>query len=430
MQYIRPLLLVLLSLFSMVAVAQTTIRTVHETKKGETLMSICEYYNVSLDDLVSVNPELKAKPKKKLKRGYLVNIPECKSNKVVVKDTFSVAVVLPLTVSGMESERCLEFYRGFLIAANQEREKGQVIQITAIEEPAAKSSFSTAVSALQQVNPDVIVGPLYPMHFEAMSEYAQSQKIKTIIPFSSKVKEVDSNPYLYLLHAPLAKFQEDSYQLYRKNFKNRRCVIIRTKDATNADVVNYWLDKSTTQNNEVYTLSQGFTREDFSHALSTSIPNVIVIDGSEKSNVLPILKQIHEYTAGAKHPKFSVIGHNEWQEFSMEHVDLLNSLDTYILAQDFYDAHDKQVIEFEDTYHKWFKKYPLMLHPRMGELGYDMGLYLFTASIGDSKVDRKGNAIDYLQSNLSFKKLSRGGYVNSSVMFLHFESGNTPEILE
>lgn len=430
MQCIRPLIIVIFSLFSMVAVAQTSIRTVHETQKGETLLSISEYYSVSLDDLIAVNPELKAKPKKKLKSGYLINIPERKSNKAVVKDTFSVAVVLPLTVAGKESERCLEFYRGLLMAADQQRENGQIVKVTAIEEPAAKSDFSAAVTALQQVKPDVIVGPLYPTHFDAVSEFAQSQKVKTIIPFSSKVKDVDNNPYLYLLNTPLAKLQEDSYQLFRKNFKGRRCVLIRTQDGTNAAVVNYLLDKMTSQNSEVHTLSQGFTRDDFMHALSSSIPNVIVLDGSDKANVVPILKQIHEFTGGAKDYKLSVIGHNEWQEFSMEHCDLLNSLDTYVLANDFYDAHDKQVIAFEDTYHKWFKTYPLMLHPRMGELGYDTGLYLFTASVGDSKVDRKGNAIDYLQSQLSFEKLSRGGYVNSCIMFLHFESGNTPEILE
>lgn len=432
MQLIRPILLVLLAFFASSAVAQNAIRTVHEAKKGETLNSLSEYYSVTVEALLSVNPEMSSNPKKKIKRGYLVNIPERNGGyyPAASQDTFCLAVVLPLSASGKEGERCLEYYRGLLMAVDKVRQDGRSVKVVAIDEPGVKKGITEVVSKLNDLNPDAIVGPLYPSHFQPISAVSQSKNIKTIVPFSSKVKEVETNPNLHLLNTPLSVVQEVSYNLLSSKFRGRRCVIIRTNDASDADVVNYWMDRLWKQNYEVHTLSQGFNRQDLTSALSISKPNVIILDGSNKDNVLAILNKIHEYTNGGKNNRISVVGHNTWQMFSMEYDELFCSLDTYVLAQDYYNAHNKQVIDFEEEYFEWFKTYPLMLHPRMGELGYDTGLYLFTASEGDSQVDHKGKRIDYLQSNLKFKKLVNGGYVNSSVIFLHFNSSSTPDIVE
>ena len=432
MQLIRPILLILLTFFTSTVIAQNVIRTVHEAKKGETLNSLSEYYSVTVDALLSVNPEMSSNPKKKIKRGYLVNIPEriFGDYSVVSKDTFCLAVVLPLSASGKEGERCLEYYRGLLMAVDKVRQNGRCIKVVAIDEPGVKKGISEVVSKLNNLNPDAIVGPLYPSHFQPISAVSQSKNIQTIVPFSSKVKEVETNPNLYLLNTPLSVVQEVSYSLFCSKFRGRRCVIIRTNDASDADVVNYWVNRLWQQNYEVHTLSQGFSRQELMSALSISKPNVIILDGSNKDDVLTILNKVHEYTNGGKNNRISVVGHNAWQLFSMEYDELFCTLDTYVLAQDYYNAHSKQVIDFEEKYYEWFKKYPLMLHPRMGELGYDTGLYLFTASEGDAQVDHKGKRIEYLQSNLKFKKLVNGGYVNSSVIFLHFDSSNIPDIVE
>ena len=433
MQYIRTILLLFLTVFATSLIAQTRIQSVHQVVKGETLHSLSEKYGVTIADLLSVNPEMSAKPNKKIKKGYLVNIPERKTNRpdsLVSQDTFCVAVVLPLTTAGKEGERCLEFYRGLLMAADKERENGRVVKVVAIDEPGVKQGVSEVVNALLEIKPSAIVGPLYPQHFSAMSEVAKSLSVQLIVPFSSKVKEVETNSNIHLLNAPTAVVQELSWRLFDSLFGKKRCVVIKTKDATDAEVVNHWVSNLKNKGREVKTLSSNFTQQDLLNALHPNQSNVIVLDGSNQENVLSILNKVREYTNDATTHSISVVGHNAWQTFTMEHHKLLGLLDTHILSQDYYNAHSKQVIAFEEAYHQWFKHYPLQLHPRMGELGYDTGLYLFNAQRENSLKDASGKDINYLQSILKFQKLGYGGYVNASMMFLRFGSSSTPDIIE
>ena len=430
MQYIRSFLLLFVTLFTTAVIAQVQISSVHQAQKGETLSSLSAQYGLTIEEILSVNPEMSPKPNKKIKKGYLVNIPGRKEVVLTQQDTFCLAVVLPLSSTGKEGERCLEYYRGLLMAADKVRENGRVIKIVAIDEPGAKKNIEDVVDNLYAINPDAIVGPLYPQHFQAMSTLSLSLDVKLLVPFSSKVSEVEFNPNIYLLNAPAVVVQENSFQLLNNVFKNRRFVIVRTNDASDRDVVNYWNDKLLMQRGDVKYLSQNFNQEDLFGALSLYQSNVILLDGSNQENVLNILKKVREYTDEATTHSISVVGHNAWQTFSMEQHELLGALDTHILSQNYYNAFNKQVIDFEEAYSHWFKEYPLPLHPRMGELGYDTGLYLFTADKGNSLKDMSGNAMNYLQSKLKFQRFGYGGYVNTSLMFLRYGSGNIPDVIE
>ena len=189
---IRIGLLLLFALCGEFATAQTRIGSVHQVEKGETLYSLSRRYGVTVEALLSVNPEISSQPNKKIKRGYLINIPEAVP--VQVADTFKMAVVLPFSAEGKEGERSIEFYRGLLMAADAERENGRCVNIVAIDEPQVKDNLTDVVNALSQQKFDALVGPLYPTHFQAITNYANAYRVKNIIPFSSKVKQVVHMP--------------------------------------------------------------------------------------------------------------------------------------------------------------------------------------------------------------------------------------------
>jgi hypothetical protein len=157
---------------------------------------------------------------------------------------------------------------------------------------------------------------------------------------------------------------------------------------------------------------------------------VVIVDGSNQNVVLGVAQKLQNFQTSYGQYKFSVVGHGAWQQFSMEYSELLSALDTYILATDFYNAYSKAVIDFEEQYFNWFKEYPLLLHPRMGELGYDTGLYIFSANEQNSLVNQQGKTIDYLQSKLKFKRLGIGGYTNTSMMFIHYTPNHKVELIE
>ena len=165
MQYLRTLILIFGALYVSFVTAQTRIRLVHEVEKGETLNTISQRYNVSVAEVVALNPDISSNPDKKLKRGYLINIHESKSVQVVSRDTFKLAVVLPFSADGKEGERSVEYYRGLLMAIDAERQKGRCFSVTAIDEPSVKEGMTEAIATLTADAPHAIVGPLYPTHF-------------------------------------------------------------------------------------------------------------------------------------------------------------------------------------------------------------------------------------------------------------------------
>lgn len=430
MQHIRIFLFLVASIFATVAVSQTRIRTVHEAKKGETLSSISQQYGVSVEALAGANPEISSQPDKKIKRGYLINIPESVAAVVATRDTFCVAVVLPFTAEGKEGERSIEYYRGLLMAAEKERETGRCLKFVAIDEPGVKQGVAEVVTQLTQITPNVVVGPLYPSHFQAVSTYANAYRVKNIIPFSSKVKQVETNPYVYLLNTPEALQHSNSFELFHSKFSGSRVIVIRTTDSSESHLVNYWMDQMLKGAYEVQTLPESFTPSDLQQAMSAQKRNVVIVDGSNQNVVLGVVQKLQNFQTSYGQYKFSVVGHGAWQQFSMEYSELLSALDTYILATDFYNAYSKAVIDFEEQYFNWFKEYPLLLHPRMGELGYDTGLYIFSANEQNSLVNQQGKTIDYLQSKLKFKRLGIGGYTNTSMMFIHYTPNHKVELIE
>ena len=73
---LRYFVLLLLLAFTVDSVAQGTneIRATHKVKRKETIFGIARMYDLTIEDLIRVNPEMK-EPGYELKKGYYINIP-------------------------------------------------------------------------------------------------------------------------------------------------------------------------------------------------------------------------------------------------------------------------------------------------------------------------------------------------------------------
>ena len=157
---------------------------------------------------------------------------------------------------------------------------------------------------------------------------------------------------------------------------------------------------------------------------------MLLLDGTNSQQVLNILKKVNSFAEQLNGYQLAMVGYSEWQQFSMEYNDLLCSLNTYLLTQDFYNAYDKNVISFEEKYYTFFKEYPLLINPRMGELGYDTGCYIFTLNGMLQNYDNKSYNVKSLQSKIKFEKVGAGGFINSNLMFIHYAPNYKIELIE
>lgn len=406
---------------------------VHEVSKGETLYSLSRHYGVTIDTILKANSELKNNKNYKLKTGHLLNIPHATLEKEVKAiDTIRLSVILPFNGNAKITNRVIEYYRGLLTATYAAKESGYNVEISTFDEPKQSESILPILNQIKDMNPDFIVGPLYPTHFSEISNHALSYRQRVLIPFSSKVDGVHDNPYLYLLNTPDDLTKKNTIKLFDSTFKNSRLVLVRTQKANQLETSNLIMEHCLNNKYEVQTLPSIFFSEDLKRVFSTECRNVVIMDGSDKSEVATTLMTLSKFKENNPDYQVCIIGHSDWQLFSMEESSLLSAADTYILAPDYYNAYDKGVINFEEQYYKWFNTYPAIYHPRMGELGYDSGLFMLNAiALYGDKFDSQPVGAHYLQTNLKFKQISsHGGYANVGLLFIHYTNDQKIECIE
>ena len=206
----------------------------YKAKKKETAYGIAKANNITVDELIEANPEMKQEGYK-LKKGSVLRIPV---KPIVKKPTFKglntirLAVILPLVGNGVEFDRSVEFYRGLLMGVEELKQAGVNVVVSVYNEPAPDVSIASQMLQVVGQNPDVIVGPLYPTHFTDVTAVS-AKKVKVVVPFSSKVPQVDYRPEVYVLNTPAVYENALALDLFMTNFKKQTHVILLHGQAGN-----------------------------------------------------------------------------------------------------------------------------------------------------------------------------------------------------
>ena len=199
----------------------------YKAKKKDTPYSLAKANNITVDELMDANPALK-ETGYKLKKGETIRIPVKvypPKPKYVGLKTIRVAVVLPLVGEGVEKARSVEFYRGMLMGIESLKQTGVNVVVSAFDEPAPDVSIASLMVQVTSQQPDLIVGPLYPTHFTDVTSVS-SKQTKVVVPFSSKVPQVDYRPEVFVLNTPATYESTLAMDLFLTNFKKQTHVVM------------------------------------------------------------------------------------------------------------------------------------------------------------------------------------------------------------
>ena len=179
---LRYFVLLLVLAFTVDSVAQGAdqIRSTHKVKRKETIFGIARMYDLSIEDLIKANPEMK-EPGYELKKGAVINIPYAKpdSSKITYTEKPAVApvasqtpvddvrqreirvgVMLPLHNINGDGKRMVEYYRGILMACDSLKKTGLSIDVHAWN-AAEDADMSMILQDPAAAKCDIIFGPLY-----------------------------------------------------------------------------------------------------------------------------------------------------------------------------------------------------------------------------------------------------------------------------
>lgn len=406
----------------------------YKAKKKETAYGIAKANNITVDELIEANPEMKQEGYK-LKKGSVLRIPV---KPIVKKPTFKglntirLAVILPLVGNGVEFDRSVEFYRGLLMGVEELKQAGVNVVVSVYNEPAPDVSIASQMLQVVGQNPDVIVGPLYPTHFTDVTAVS-AKKVKVVVPFSSKVPQVDYRPEVYVLNTPAVYENALALDLFMTNFKKQTHVILLHGQAGNKRSFSEELQRRlSSAGYDIVSLPTSASTQQMTAALLGKKQGEYIIVPDDASEAT--MKQMLTKTADLQHAlsgaQISLLGYESWLPYAEGSMrEQIHAANTYILTPNYYYPYTMASKAFYDKYRKWFKADFVSSKPRMAPLGYDFarGFLGSMATYGydfSTQSPQKGSvaAQPKLQSEPRFITVGgNGGYVSRSMWLVRFK---------
>lgn len=239
----------------------------YEVQPKETMFSLAKKMNVSQEDLLGLNPELR----EGLKEGMILNIP----SKRIIKDSVltsktkvdllqtidkskqkELVLLLPFSINKIENDSLksktehlktnkflnltLDFYAGALMAVDSAKVLGLPVNVKIydIESSKYSSNVSSIVARNDFSKVDAVIGPFQNSHVETTAQLLSKYNIPVISPLS-KEKGL-ALPNLYYAIPSEEKLKANLFT-YFKEKEGNVVAIISTKKTISRDyfIVNY-----------------------------------------------------------------------------------------------------------------------------------------------------------------------------------------------
>ena len=430
-------------------------RDMHKIKRKETVYSISRMYNITEEELIAANPEIK---NKSLKRGKFLCIPypkETAQQKPVTPEenmdanltdaqlfdknkkeskkisTIKAAIVLPFGTDGTakreEQVRMVEYYEGFLMALDSLKERGVSVDLYTYDSGNTQASVKQILNKPEMAGMDIIFGPAHTDQVKPMSDFAQKNNIRLVIPFTSKSDEVFNNPSVYQINTPQSYLYSEVYEHFLRKFSGANIIFLdaATGDEDKAEFIKGMKDELQSKQMTFKELKGEMINPDGLKLVVDSLRENVVIPTSGKNIALiKILPQLVVTTR--EHPNYNMklFGYPEWQTYTNDHQASFYEMDTYFYSSFYTNNLFPAAIQFTQAFRKWYSKDMANTYPKYGMLGFDtaffflQGLHRYGSNMEDNMNQMQ---ITPIQTGFKFDRVNNwGGFINRKVFFVHF----------
>ncbi len=426
-------------------------KTMHKVERKETVFSICKQYGITENELIALNPGLK---NGKLKRGTYLFIPYSQAEKNMEEtakktvptneelfrqsrptsknmNVIRAAVILPFTTNEngimKDNPRMVEYYEGFLLAADSLKRQGVSLDIYTYDTEGSKTVMTSILNKPEMKNMNVIFGPVTPANIPLATDFAKKNGIRLVIPFEPKVDQVFNTPEIYQINTPQSYLYPEVYEHFIRKFNRYRVIFLDPANGDNekADFISGL--KSELRNNNItfehIQLGGDIDTDKVIAAMDTTGQNIFIPisgRGSTLTRLLPHLTLVRK-----EHPEFDMhlFGYPEWQTYTQEHLASFYELDTYFYSSFYTNNLFPEAVKFTQEYRRWYSKDMMNSYPKYGMLGFDTG-YFFLKGLtqeGEKFEDNLSKMkVTPIQTGFKFERVSNwGGFINKKVFFVH-----------
>jgi LysM repeat protein/ABC-type branched-subunit amino acid transport system substrate-binding protein len=421
----------------------------YKVERRETLYRISRKFNISSDELVAKNPELKSG----VKAGMILIIPVKEEEPVTPKttaskekdanallsqplkmdkpDTIKMVLLLPFlaeeAIPSANTMRFIEYYEGMLLAIDSLRNKGVSVRLTVRDCGYGTKKLNEILkeSALQEAH--LIIGAVENDQIAPVAAFAKKNGIKYVIPFTSRNDDVLSNAYVFQVNTPHSYLYAKASQVAYDMFFDYNIIFVDTNDKDDKiDFIRVFKQELVQRNVAYKDLS--YTGESFYASLEKLIRrdkrNVIIPSSGTLEALNKIRSPLRTLVENNPDVIVDLFGYPEWQTYVRECLEDFFILNTYIYTYFYADNMSPEVARFYSKYKMWYSKNPSNTFPKYGLLGFDTGMFFLEAMyLYGLNFESHLGKIDYksLQMGFRFYRVNNwGGFINTNLFIVHY----------
>ena len=421
---------------------------IHKVQPKETLFSICKHYQADIKEVVRLNPgaDTKISVDSELKipvissktnpKVHLTEIVEATpapienevkpDEKPAVKEHFTekknikIAFLLPFMLEQTKKEAVLErfqnFYAGSLMAIQAAKERGISFEIYSYDTDKTEEKINDLLEKDDLKTMDLIIGPAFSNQVPLIGHFAKENKVNTLIPFSSKVPNIENNPYLFQFNPGFDTEIKYLFEQLNGNLKNVHVVFAEIQGISPMDegriraaAIKSQLLKEHKSIGIVELSSPD--NAGFNLQLKAGEKNLIIFNTDKFSNVSPYLNALNSLTA-----ENNVL---LYEQFSWRNQ-LDKKPDCLYITPFLSTVNETISDEYNSKFDLFFGKDLSNDLPRYDMLGYDLTNYFiaYINKYGNKFTTKIGtlNSIPFVQSQLKFERISNeSGFVNQTL---------------
>ncbi|MDD2797481.1 MAG: LysM peptidoglycan-binding domain-containing protein [Bacteroidales bacterium] len=422
-------------------------------RNNESLLSISRKFNISVESLVQLNPQLKngvkpslsirvpmpktpvIEPEKDINQSGTNNeTPDDETPTVINSETLKVALMLPFMVdetgeeAAKQSRRFIEFYEGLLLSIEKLKNEGISIDLHVYDTGGETKSVSKILRLPDLANMDLIIGPVYNDHIAPISRFAKDKNIPMVIPFTSKNEDVLTNPNLIQINTPHSYIYSGAAQLFSKRFKNSQIIFLdeANKSGDKNDFISVLKTELKRRSIPFKSFATNETDgyESITSILSPTQENILVPTSGSLSDLQKIVPSLQ--SVAMTNPSFNIclFGYPEWQTYVKDYLEAFHYLNTYIYSPFFANPTSNEYKDFAIQFRSWYQRDMINSYPRYGILGFDTGNYFLkalatTGNNFDKNVFKK--SFHGVQTGFSLERVNYwGGLINKNVYLINY----------
>ena len=431
----------------------TKWRDMYEVKKKDTMYGIAKKYGITVEELVTANPDMGVEGYKLHKGDYIfipyskqttTNTTEPTSTPSTTKSgknaedirsrAINVGVMLPLHDVDGDGKRMTEYYRGLLLAIDELRSQGVSVNVYSWNVP-IDADVRLTLTDSNAKNFDIIFGPLYSKQVPALADFCKANDIKLVIPFSITGNDVGRCDKLFQVYQTPELLNDKAINAFLDTFGPCNTVFIDCNDtSSDKGLFTFGLRKRLDAKGMTYSITNLKSSEEyFLKAFSKTKRNVVVLNTGRSPQLNVAFAKLNNLSFNHPDYNISMFGYTEWLIYTKVYSDLFHKYDAYIPTSFYFNELNSKTKDLRNKYLYWFNTDFQYARPQLVVMGYDQGEFFLRGLHEFGKAfngTRAESSYLPLQSPLTFEKVSGGGYKNQAFMLIHYKKDMSTDKIE